>query len=929
MAEPIKRLNYFKHQFLRAKDFLDEQKYHVEMRRRHNSHLHTWGIAGDGLRVTAAQGATAVRVSPGMAVDKNGREIVLVDGATLELAGLTPGAAAYITISYGEARSDPSNETGAEGDTRWTETPSLQAALAMPSDVGTDLVLARVIRTGTTVTGVDEANRRAAGVEAGELTVRTLNLGRDNVDDSKWPRLTCSAPEQGALENGSLKLDAGREIFFTDGGQLRSNDNAHRIVFNRRADRLEFYEYGDIVFSTGGASPPERLRVGAGGNVGIGRIAAADKLEVQGNIRATALVFIDAAGALYQDNWIGMANNVEGATRWLHVGGITDGGVRRIALFADRIYAGGRLGVGVTTPDAQLHLSGGQWDVTTTEGDLKIGSAAHRLKVGVATGGVGAGDVRLRAVGGTNRLMLGSGPADTMTVVGVRVGIGTLAPGAKLEINDGDLLLKAAAEDSGDIIFQSASGAQKARIYANPAAGAGLNFAAGSNTAILSINAAGNVGIGTDAATTQLQVRKDAPGALGPVLTLLNASGVTGAGAAVDFNGYDPGANNPPTARLQSLDDGNYSSHFSFLTKASGAAANALVERLRITSGGNVGIGTGAPNRPLTIQGAGGTYMNVRGNNGGVEVLLGADNAGGIVSTMTGHDLQLRAGGNDTKVTVKANGNVGIGTTSPSAKLEVATPHSDWIFLTQQRKTEGGGGYHIHNPWGDDHGPDRNRLEIGYRTAAGADNWGLLVIQGLTGNVGIGTGNPVTRLEVAGTTKTRKLQLGDKWLLSGDGDAEANDEWLRLKNSNAPRDYYGGFAAAKLWSSGGVVQGSDVRLKKEVAPLGDAAHNLLALRGVRFKWRDAGEEASAQIGLIAHEVEQFFPELVEVGPGGMKGVNYTGLIPLLIETVKQQHSEIAELRAGLRSLEESSRARKGSTRGGADEGTVGEETVRA
>ena len=86
---------------------------------------------------------------------------------------------------------------------------------------------------------------------------------------------------------------------------------------------------------------------------------------------------------------------------------------------------------------------------------------------------------------------------------------------------------------------------------------------------------------------------------------------------------------------------------------------------------GNVGIGTYEPNRPLTIQGAGGTYLNVKGNNGSYEVLLGADKNGGIVSTMTNHDLQLRAGGNSTKMTIKANGNVGIGTSSPDAKLAV------------------------------------------------------------------------------------------------------------------------------------------------------------------------------------------------------------------------------------------------------------------
>jgi hypothetical protein len=81
----------------------------------------------------------------------------------------------------------------------------------------------------------------------------------------------------------------------------------------------------------------------------------------------------------------------------------------------------GNLSVGVAPPEARVHLFGGQWDVSNTEGDLKIGDATNRLKIGVATGGGGAGDVRIRAVGGTNRLMLGGGANDTLVVTNTNV----------------------------------------------------------------------------------------------------------------------------------------------------------------------------------------------------------------------------------------------------------------------------------------------------------------------------------------------------------------------------------------------------------------------------------------------------------------------------------------------------------------------------
>lgn len=78
-----------------------------------------------------------------------------------------------------------------------------------------------------------------------------------------------------------------------------------------------------------------------------------------------------------------------------------------------------------------------------------------------------------------------------------------------------------------------------------------------------------------------------------------------------------------------------------------------------------------SPNRALTVRGPAGTYLNVLSDNGAHEVLLGADAAGGIVSTMSNHDLQLRAGGNNTRMIVKADGKVGIGTLTPGFSLDV------------------------------------------------------------------------------------------------------------------------------------------------------------------------------------------------------------------------------------------------------------------
>jgi hypothetical protein len=170
------------------------------------------------------------------------------------------------------------------------------------------------------------------------------------------------------------------------------------------------------------------------------------------------------------------------------------------------------------------------------------------------------------------------------------------------------------------------------------------------------------------------------------------------------------------------------------------------------------------------------------------------------------------------------------------------------------------------------------------------------------GNVGINTDKPTTTLDVVGITRTQRLRLGDKWQLSGVGDAHGNDEWLRIFNT-AGNDYFGGIAAGKLWTSSGTLAGSDLRLKTEITNLTQSLPKLAQLRGVSFFWKDKNRGAGQQLGLIAQEVEAVFPALVETGPDGMKAVNYTGLIPALIEAIKEQQRLITQLQTDVQRLQ--------------------------
>ena len=86
--------------------------------------------------------------------------------------------------------------------------------------------------------------------------------------------------------------------------------------------------------------------------------------------------------------------------------------------------------------------------------------------------------------------------------------------------------------------------------------------------------------------------------------------------------------------------------------------------------------------------------------------------------------------------------------------------------------------------------------------------------------------------------------------------------------------------------------------------------HLTQLNGYHYYWKDEKRSKSLQTGVIAQEVEKIFPELVEKDEKGFLSVNYTGLIPHLIEAVKElkEQNEVLnhqnqEFRATLESLQ--------------------------
>ena len=82
-------------------DLQDEQAYHLEMRRRHNLALHSWGIvAGLEPRVDPASGSNSLQVGQGMAIDGYGRELVLASPAPIDLRLVNKDTTYDIWLDY-------------------------------------------------------------------------------------------------------------------------------------------------------------------------------------------------------------------------------------------------------------------------------------------------------------------------------------------------------------------------------------------------------------------------------------------------------------------------------------------------------------------------------------------------------------------------------------------------------------------------------------------------------------------------------------------------------------------------------------------------------------------------------------------------------------------------------------------------------------
>jgi hypothetical protein len=364
-----------------------------------------------------------------------------------------------------------------------------------------------------------------------------------------------------------------------------------------------------------------------------------------------------------------------------------------------------------------------------------------------------------------------------------------------------------------------------------------------------------------------------------------------------------------------------------------------------------VGIGTATPLNTLHVAGSvyvggGNQFIRYRtASNWDYYLAASGDDFTMYDANGTGFLNFIYNGGGLNKYTsilgamyVYLSGNVGIGSNSPSGKLEVfGGTVSNGTAQTISMVGSGGAnsanynwgitskgdtnwGFRVQNPsngayYTDVTGAWAANAAGGFRVIdklSGTENVRLFVNG--PGNVAIGAHTPTAKLDVDGTVRSRlgAFQLNDGTstggglyfykTITGSGSnlspslfSETGMPLYFMTNGSA--SIKGTLSIDGNWTvTGNVVAYSDARVKENVRVIDNALARVRAIRGVTFTRTDMQDTAKRHAGVIAQEVEAVLPEVISDNDDGMKSVAYGNITALLIEAIKELQDEVTALR---------------------------------
>jgi hypothetical protein len=337
------------------------------------------------------------------------------------------------------------------------------------------------------------------------------------------------------------------------------------------------------------------------------------------------------------------------------------------------------------------------------------------------------------------------------------------------------------------------------------------------------------------------------------------------------------------------------------------------ITRVFVSNAGDVGIGTESPSKKLEVVGSIKTSDTLFASN-----------------VSSNSPLQLQAPAGATRMFINdANGNVGIGTTSPSARLSIVKNDNlddDILKLFPQNLTQGIG-FSLNKI----RAIGSNGNTFLFIDAQGTGN--LLLQTNSTGNVGIGTTAPNMKLHVVGGSQIDgdvDIRSTGKLILRNPGYAELYSSNMKIAGGSTFTFDHLGIASANwvfndanvgigttspteklhvvgnICATGTIGACSDVRFKRDVQPMEGSLDKIEKLQGVAYRWNRKKYPQFAegkQIGFVAQEVKEVLPEIVSEGSDGTLSVDYGRFSVVLLEAIKEQQKEINELKAAIEKLQ--------------------------
>ncbi len=456
----------------------------------------------------------------------------------------------------------------------------------------------------------------------------------------------------------------------------------------------------------------------------------------------------------------------------------------------------------------------------------------------------------------------------------------------------------------------------------------------------ITIDAAENVGIGTDAPAAPLQVEQTATAVTSSSdlgLVVGQSSGAMALNSAVGLGfrmqntaGGAVGGNNMGSA-IYGLQDstGTNTGALSFHTRINN---NSFPERMRIDASGNVGIGRTPETSPQHIfdVSSGAAAARSRVTSTSSVQIIGNAGSGGLYIDSEGSaaDIIFRnTGSYSERMRIDSSGRVGIGTTVLQNPLTVhLTPNTN-------SKTSGsafdGGAIRLTSSAGLSGtnsemailagAEDTLSAGIGFARENG-NNWGTQ-IRFYTHGTAITTTDELTermRLDASG-----KLLVGATASIGGAAASTVQithttaHNGLTIKNSGNARYYIhaietatGNYAilndvavgvkianGASAWSAF-----SDESLKENISDIGPVLDTIKDYQCVNYSLKATESETADKVGFIAQDWEHDFPNVVSKDDDGNLGMKYTETIPVLLKAIQEQQAMIEELKAEVAAL---------------------------